>query len=108
LELINRGHEHPNVLIGYALPGGRGRQELIDVDLATFQGFALSGELGRICTISAFHDGEEESHVAGHFQWDLDQTNYETKVHGYAHVRAIKAYFHVSLILSFPPGPLVD
>jgi hypothetical protein len=54
LELINR--EQPNTLIGYGLPGGRARQEIIDIHLLTFEGFTVSGKSGRIYGIQGLHE----------------------------------------------------
>lgn len=56
LELINRCHDQPNVLIGYALPGRRARQGIIDIHFPTFSGLEISGRLGQIRAVRVLHE----------------------------------------------------
>lgn len=64
LELTCKGHEHPNHLIGNALPGGRSRQEILEIHLPTFTGFQVLGDFGKIRAIRALHD-TGKSHWVG-------------------------------------------
>jgi hypothetical protein len=47
LELICKGHEHPNHLIGYALPGGRSRQEILEIHLRAFKFLGILAKFAR-------------------------------------------------------------
>jgi hypothetical protein len=96
LGLICKGHEHPNHLIGYALPGGRSRQEIPEIHLPTFTGFQVLGDFGKIRAIRALHD-------TGKSRWvSRTRSDVGDVVKGNSNVRSIKAYFHVRLVHLIP------
>jgi hypothetical protein len=57
-ELINRGHDQPNVLIGYALPGRRARQDIIDIHFPTFSALKFRGDLARFARSESYMNGD--------------------------------------------------
>lgn len=96
LELICKGHEHPNRLIGYELPGGISRQEILEIHRPTFTGFQVLGDLGKIRAIRALHDTGKSRWVG----WTRGEVGDVVK--GSSNVRYIKAYFHVRLVHLMP------